>query len=327
MGVVTWTKIGDDFNERTDLMPCSRSARLLYVELYVFANRLGLDGRIPRRQLRKITDADDAELDLKELIEAGTVVEDADTLVLDWSDQEDAETVRARRERRAEVQKAYRDRVARHAAGDHSRCDPRYCKKAVTGNATGNKSGHKTPSRPVPSRPKDRGQGQGATTVGADAPPWRPTEDIDCPHRPEGFAWHDGGPACADCRAILFGRQPFNGSASIPLYDELELLNVTLKVEPMTEAVELALQEHAYDNVGLAFDLVDAWWMAMGLGEGSGREHLDHFERAFRHVFGNLEPRLANMHEYDPDERGECRRCNLPPTSDLHVTPERDGQS
>ena len=72
---------------------------------------------------------------------------------------------------RAATQKRYRDRKAKHERGDHSACDPRYCTSAVTGNATSNKTAHETPSPPVPSRPKDRGQGQSADRSGADAPP------------------------------------------------------------------------------------------------------------------------------------------------------------
>lgn len=45
---MTWTKLGDDFNDRADLIAVSRSARLLLVEMYVFGNRLLRDGRIPR---------------------------------------------------------------------------------------------------------------------------------------------------------------------------------------------------------------------------------------------------------------------------------------
>jgi len=172
---VTWTKLSDDFNERTDLMLVSRSARHLLVELYVFGNRLLLDGRIPRVQLRRLTDSEDAEDDLAELLSAEVVTEDGDVLVIDWKDQRTREEVLAQREYNAEKNRRYRVRRDKHKRGDHCDCDPRYCTAAVTGNATSNETGVVTDTRPVPSRPKDRGQGP-AAGGSADATPRPPSE-------------------------------------------------------------------------------------------------------------------------------------------------------
>ena len=85
---------------------------------------------------------------------------------MDWSEQETRERVHARQQYSAEKQKRYRDRKERHERGDHSACDPRFCKsatRAVTGNETSNVTGLVTVSRPVPSRPigRDRDSGPG----------------------------------------------------------------------------------------------------------------------------------------------------------------------
>jgi hypothetical protein len=186
---MTWTRIGDDFNDRPDLLEVPRSARLLHVEALVYCNKHLRNGDLPKGALRRITDAEDPELDAKQLVDAGVWEETETGWHLDWSDQDDADEVRARQEYRVATQKRYRERKAKHDRGDHSMCDPRYCKVAVTGNATSHMTSHETPSRPVPSRPKDRGQGQGVAGPGAGAPArhfqeeerrwrgWEPTDE------------------------------------------------------------------------------------------------------------------------------------------------------
>jgi len=172
---VTWTKLPDTFPDREDLLEVSRSARLLLVEILVWCNRHLLDGRITDNALRRCTDAPDVDALRDELTAAGALVrtEDDRAWQVDWSDQERAETVIGRREARAETQRRYRERTEKHKAGDHSVCDPRYCSKAVTGNATGHETKHQTvtrhhpdptrpdPTRPDPTRPVPEGQGQG----------------------------------------------------------------------------------------------------------------------------------------------------------------------
>lgn len=167
---MTWTKLPDTFAEREDLLEVSRSARLLLVEAMVWCNRHLLDGRITDAALRRCTDAPDVDELRDELAAAGvlTRTEDGRAWLMDWSDQERAADVTARREARAETQARYRARTAKHKAGDHTMCDPRYCDRAVTGNATGHETGHQRvtrhppdPTRPDPTCPVPKGQGQG----------------------------------------------------------------------------------------------------------------------------------------------------------------------
>lgn len=172
---MTWTRLSDDFYDRPEMLSVSRDARLLHSEAMVWCNRMTTNGKIPPAALRRISDAEDIPALVDELSAAGiwTATEDGQWQ-LDWSDQESAEEVHARAEYRAATQKRYRERKARHERGDHGACDPRFCKSAVTGNATSNKHGYETPSRPVPSR---RDRGQGADRHGAGAPAGRAKRD------------------------------------------------------------------------------------------------------------------------------------------------------
>jgi hypothetical protein len=159
---VTWTRLSDDFTDRPEFLKLSRSARLLHIEALVYCNRLTLDGYVPAGALRRLTDADNLDAEVQELIDAKWWESVDDGWQIDWSDQETAEEVNARKAYQAEKQKRYRQRRDKHRRGDHSECDPRFCKKkpkSVTGNETSNETGRVTDSRPGPSRPKGRGQG------------------------------------------------------------------------------------------------------------------------------------------------------------------------
>lgn len=177
---MTWTKLGDDFNDRDDLLGVSRSARLLYVEGYVYANRLGRDGRITRADLRRFTDAPDD--DVQELIAAGLWEVDGENLLMDWSDQETADRV----ERRQQLANERQQRRRQHLAGDHTECLPANCSRApqdaesvmsrvmspVTSRVMSRHPDPPVPSDPsVPGRrPRDE-KGEAGDAAGAGAPP------------------------------------------------------------------------------------------------------------------------------------------------------------
>jgi hypothetical protein len=130
---MTSTKLHDDFTDEPDFLQVSRDARLLHIEAIVYCNRMLTDGKISAPALRRITDSVDISASLNELIKAGLWHgTDDGQRQLDWTDQEKAENIIARRDERAAVQKRYREKVSepvkRHNSGDHSRCDARYCK-------------------------------------------------------------------------------------------------------------------------------------------------------------------------------------------------------
>lgn len=181
---MTWTRLSDDFFDRPHVLSLSRSARLLHVEALVWCNRALTDGRVPVAALHRLTDSPELDADLAELQAAELWKLDEDEVwLVDWTDQESAETVRKRQAVSAAKQQRYRDRVAKHAAGDDSLCDPRFCKRRarhdagdhsgciadwcqavrVTRNETSNETGGVTspqpvPAQPTPARPEDRGR-------------------------------------------------------------------------------------------------------------------------------------------------------------------------
>lgn len=170
---MTWTRLSDTFTDNVEFLAMSRSARLLHIEALVYCNRHERDGLLPASSIPRLTDAGDWTTLVAELAEHGFWTLAADGCwQLDWSDQDTAEEVRARKAYRAETQKRYRIRKEKHARGDHSDCSPRYCNRAsVTGNADGHESAHETPSRPAPARPSGRaGSRDDALTRSAGAP-------------------------------------------------------------------------------------------------------------------------------------------------------------
>jgi hypothetical protein len=189
---MTWTRLSDDYTDKPAMLGLSRSARLLDVEGLVWCNRHTTNGALPGAALPRLTDSEDPTADVAELVAAGLWAETETGWQLDWSDQEPADRVRARQERNAEKQKRYRDRKQKHTHGDHSACDPRFC-KSVTGNAssnaTGNVTGLVTASRPDPSRPVPKGQGTGTEGASDRADARRPT-----PHQ-----WTDAGSGVGYC--------------------------------------------------------------------------------------------------------------------------------
>lgn len=161
---MTWSKLGDDFADRRDLMRCSRSARLLHVEALVHCNRLLTDGHLLRAELRRITDAENPADLADELVLAGVWTLLDDGWLLSWEDQEPAELVRRRQDQNRERQ----GRKRRHDSGDHSGCNPRYCKAAqrdvtrdVTPGVTGGVTASVTTPRPDPTRPGPKETGRG----------------------------------------------------------------------------------------------------------------------------------------------------------------------
>ena len=171
---MTYTSIPDNFNDRQDLDECSRSARLLHVELYVFANLTGRDGRIPITKLRRLTDSDDPQRDLEELLEHDRDVQmDGDVIVLEWKDQRTAarieELIVQGRERKARWNAKKEKRQKLHASGDHMLCSADYCTKA--GTRSGTHDGTALIPDPTTTRP-DRKGGVGSGALGfAGAPP------------------------------------------------------------------------------------------------------------------------------------------------------------
>lgn len=177
---MTWTLIGDDFPDRPSVIGVSRSARLLHVEGLVWCNRHLTDGLIPPAAVRRITDAEDPDSDIAELLAAGLWERDGDDFLVDWSEQETAEAVKARRDANAERQRKYRERRARHTQGDHALCYAAVCRFVTRDTTRDNDGSHSTPipTQPSPALPhptpregggRSRARDHGPASAGATA--------------------------------------------------------------------------------------------------------------------------------------------------------------
>jgi hypothetical protein len=130
---MTWTRLSDNFTDEPEFLRLSRDARLFHIEALVYCNRMLTNGRIGLAAVTRITDTKNINSVINELVNADMwwPLSDGD-FQLNWSDQENADKVNARRAERKATQKRYRERVServsRHNSGDHSLCDARYCK-------------------------------------------------------------------------------------------------------------------------------------------------------------------------------------------------------
>jgi hypothetical protein len=147
---MTWTKLDDRALDDPRALELSRTARLLHIEALVASNGIGLDGRISRPLLRRITDEPDPAAVARELVAAGLWRADGEGWQLLWllDDQPTAAEVAERREYEREKKRRQR----RHALGDHSLC-PGDCPAGTPGGTTAGSPA--TPTRPVPTRPED----------------------------------------------------------------------------------------------------------------------------------------------------------------------------
>lgn len=109
---MTWTKLGDTFADNMDADGLSTDAFTLHVAAYIFCNRMGTDGFIPRHMTRRLFSAiSDVDQSTKELLAADRWIEtDRDgkpgyEIVGFLEDQDSAErwpTAKSRERRRPE---------------------------------------------------------------------------------------------------------------------------------------------------------------------------------------------------------------------------------
>lgn len=128
---MSWTKLGGEHFDRAERLDLSRDALLLEVEALVWCNRAGTDGAIPARQMARVTTSKRAARSAQELVNAGLwLATDTGWQVVNWTGQgqmaaEEVESRRANGRVRAERQR-------RHLSGDHSQCNPKYCRASVS---------------------------------------------------------------------------------------------------------------------------------------------------------------------------------------------------
>lgn len=157
---MTWTRLSDDFADRPDILELSDAAFRLHVSAMVWSNRQLTNGLIPSRVVRMLGEPDVAE----ELVRAGLWEPVDGGHQLDWSDQESAETVRARQEANAKRNREYRERQRLHAVGDHSLCTRCSALRDASRTSSRDASRAPYPSRPDPTHR----EGRGGTREGAE---------------------------------------------------------------------------------------------------------------------------------------------------------------
>jgi len=167
---MTWTRLSDDFYDDDTINSLSHEAFRLHVYALVWCNKQLTDGRITIARARRLLPEVDVDTAIRDLILSGLWSEfEADAFQIDWARQEPSEDVLDRQAANARRNREYRKRKAAHADGDHSLCDPRYCKD------TGKRDASRGPSRDNPRPVPSEGQGQGKGT--------RPTGVAACGHK------------------------------------------------------------------------------------------------------------------------------------------------
>lgn len=199
---MTWTRLSDDFADKPSVMGLSDSAFRAHIEALVWCNKHTTNGLLPAAGLRRILSADDPNTVTAELIEADLWLDEDGSYQVDWTDQESAEDVEARRQEWA--RRSARQR--RHNKGDHSTCDPKRChyllanpqEASVTRDSHRDSRSDSRPPAPdpLPSRPLGRERERGAADA---APSARATGAA---HRSEGerHAWRDDEAGAGYCR-------------------------------------------------------------------------------------------------------------------------------
>jgi hypothetical protein len=219
---MTWTKLGDEFNDGTEDLTDAEFRT--HVQALVWSNWRGLDLMVPKRHVRRFADSPSVEAAVEGLIVKGWWEDRGDAwwIGVHWPEwQEERDLTELRQAQRAERNRRY----YHHRLGDHGLCDPQRCKQATVDNQTGLKTGLKTYTRPDPSRPV-QGSGRspdpymangstaplegGAAAYEAEQPP--------CPHGEPGghLLAADGKPRCEVCRAPACGHGAPGGDLLIP---------------------------------------------------------------------------------------------------------------
>ncbi|MDE0775547.1 MAG: hypothetical protein OSB43_04645 [Nocardioides sp.] len=172
-------KIPTDWLDSDEVEDLGSDAVMLMISALGYAARQTSNGVVPRRRLRKLWPVDDLDQAVERLTEAGELEDQGDdVLFVRWRDfilaEDEVEAIR-------EASRVRTERSRRHRKGDHTMCRADYCGAAKrhesrNGDATAHVSdGH--PTRPDPTRPLGRGEGEGAQAGSAGATPPGPREE------------------------------------------------------------------------------------------------------------------------------------------------------
>ncbi|MHB8960445.1 MAG: hypothetical protein ACYDAN_12530, partial [Candidatus Limnocylindrales bacterium] len=155
---MTWLKVDDRALADRAFNRVSRDARLMHIEALAWSMSYDGTGALDWQSLRRATDAGAIDELAKELVDAGLWEATGDGWQVRFmlGDQMTPEEIARQRE----YNRAKSERKRRHDRGDHSQCDPSWCRGArearrVTGSDTGSvRSSFPTPTRPGRERGK-----------------------------------------------------------------------------------------------------------------------------------------------------------------------------
>lgn len=190
---MSWVLLSDEALDDPRLLTLGRGQVLMHLEALAYSNRYGLDGRIPRRALVKLTTEPDPPGAASALVDAGLWADEGDAWQLVWL--QDQQPTAAEMLERKEAAK----RRMRHNRGKHDLCDPAKCwvlrqgsSPERSGERSHARSGHhSSPTLSSPKRREEKGErstagGAPATVDGqeavAAAPParwdWQPADEL-----------------------------------------------------------------------------------------------------------------------------------------------------
>ncbi|WP_341942341.1 hypothetical protein [Microbacterium sp. LWH10-1.2] len=168
---MTWTRLSDDFADRADIMGLSAEAFRLHIVGLVWANRMLLDGLIPKRSaavLAALAGLDDVQHVVAELLVAGLWIDAETSYQIEWKDQESAAIVKERKTANAEKNRTWRERSRLHSAGDHSKCTRCSAVRDQSRDQSHDKSVTATRTRPEPDPTPREEEGEGKESAGSD---------------------------------------------------------------------------------------------------------------------------------------------------------------
>ncbi|MGW9762510.1 hypothetical protein [Micrococcus aloeverae] len=133
---MSWTRLDDLWAEQMEARELSLSARWHYLCLIQRCSRIGLrEGTLRRKDALRVSDVDDPEVVLTELLAAELLTADGDSVtVVNVLDHLPTEAALAKKEHDRERQRRHRERERAHEAGDHALCVPGGKCKVVNGS-------------------------------------------------------------------------------------------------------------------------------------------------------------------------------------------------
>lgn len=126
---MSWLRYDDRFTEDCRWDTVSHAARWHYIAMVEECSRARTwDGRLPARRARRVSDVEDPDACLKELDDAGFVLNGITVVtLLEIAEHVPPASIRTN----AEKTRVRMRRLRAHRAGDHSLCLPDHCPEAV----------------------------------------------------------------------------------------------------------------------------------------------------------------------------------------------------